>query len=42
MSQRMNHLAVAPGGAKALGTVHGYVSQSGLPKTLIDMAYLAG
>ncbi len=40
MSQRMNHLAVAPGGAKALGTVHGYVSQSGLPKTLIDMVYL--
>ena len=40
MSQRMNHLAVAPGGAKALGTVYGYVSQSGLPKTLIDMVYL--
>src|SRR5260370_14360092 len=40
MSQRMNYLAAAPGGAKALGAVYGYVSQSGLPKTLIDMVYL--
>src|SRR6266702_3121793 len=40
MAQRMNYLTAAPGGAKALGTVYGYVSQSGLPKTLIDMVYL--
>ena len=25
---------------KALGSVHGYVSQSGLPATLIDLVYL--
>src|SRR6266849_8681770 len=40
MAQRMNYLTAAPGGAKALGTVYGYVSQSGLPKTMIDMVYL--
>jgi AhpD family alkylhydroperoxidase len=40
MSQRMNYVAAAPGGMKALGSVHGYISQSGLPKTLIDLVYL--
>ena len=40
MAQRMNYLTAAPGGAKALGTVYGYVSQSGLPKTMIDLVYL--
>src|SRR5918995_6589212 len=29
-----------PGGTKALGSVHGYVSQSGLPAELIDLVYL--
>ena len=29
MTQRMNYAAAAPGGIKALGSVYGYVSQSG-------------
>jgi AhpD family alkylhydroperoxidase len=40
MTQRMDYTAAAPGGMKALGSVHGYVSQSGLPATLIDLVYL--
>ena len=40
MSQRMNYAAAAPGGMKALGSVHGYVAHSGLPATLIDLVYL--
>jgi AhpD family alkylhydroperoxidase len=40
MTQRMSHAAAAPGGMKALGSVQGYVSRSGLPKTLIDLVYL--
>jgi len=40
MAQRLNYLTAAPGVAKALGTVYGYVSQSGLPKTMIDLVYL--
>jgi AhpD family alkylhydroperoxidase len=40
MTQRMNYSAAAPGGMKALGSVYGYVAQSGLPATLIDLVYL--
>ena len=40
MTQRMNYAAAAPGGMKALGSVHGYVSRSGLPATLVDLVYL--
>ncbi len=40
MTQRTNYAAAAPGGMKALGSVHGYVSQSGLPPPLIDLVYL--
>jgi AhpD family alkylhydroperoxidase len=40
MTQRMNYAAAAPDGMKALGSVHGYVSQSGLPATLVDLVYL--
>jgi len=40
MTQRMNYRAAAPGGIKALGSVQSYVSQSGLPATLIDLVYL--
>jgi AhpD family alkylhydroperoxidase len=36
----MNYNAAAPAGMKALGTVHGYVGQSGLPKRLVDLVYL--
>ena len=40
MTQRMNYAAAAPGGMKALGSVYGYVAQSGLPATLIELVYL--
>jgi AhpD family alkylhydroperoxidase len=40
MTQRMNYAAAAPGGIKALGSVSGYILQSGLPRTLIDLVYL--
>ena len=40
MTQRMHYATAAPGGMKALGSVYGYVSQSGLPAPLIDLVYL--
>ena len=40
MVQHMNYAAAAPGGIKALGLVYGYISQSGLSATLIDLFYL--
>ena len=40
MTERMNYAAAAPGGMKALGSVYGYVAQSGLPATLIELVYL--
>lgn len=40
MSQRMNYNAASPTGMKALGAVHGYVRQSGLPSKLVDLVFL--
>jgi AhpD family alkylhydroperoxidase len=40
MSQRMNYNAASPAGMKALGAVHGYVRQSGLPPRLVDLVFL--
>ena len=40
MSQRMNYNAVSAAGMKALGTVYGYVRQSGLPSRLVDLMCL--
>ena len=40
MSQRMNYNAASPAGMKALGAVHGYVRQSGLPSRLVDLVFL--
>ena len=40
MSQRLNHNAASPAGMKALGAVHGYVRQSGLPSRLVDLVFL--
>ena len=40
MSQRMNYNATSPAGMKALGAVHAYVRQSGLPSRLIDLVFL--
>jgi AhpD family alkylhydroperoxidase len=40
MSQRLNYNQIAPNGAKALGSVYGYVMQSGLPGELVELVYL--
>ncbi|GLS17654.1 alkyl hydroperoxide reductase AhpD [Labrys miyagiensis] len=40
MTHRLDYNTAAPAGMKALGGVYGYVSQSGLPKALIDLVYL--
>jgi AhpD family alkylhydroperoxidase len=40
MTQRMDYAAAAPGGMKALGSVYGYVAQSGLPAILVELVYL--
>ena len=40
MSQRLDYNQIAPTGAKALGTLYGYVAQSGLSPLLVDLVYL--
>ena len=40
MTMRLNYNQLAPAGAKALGTLYGYVSQSGLSPALVDLVYL--
>ena len=40
MTMRLDYNHVAPQGAKALGSVHSYVRQCGLPLELIDLIYL--
>ena len=40
MSERIDYSQVAPRGVKALGGVHLYVAQSGLPATLVTLVYL--
>ncbi|MDH6196043.1 AhpD family alkylhydroperoxidase [Mycobacterium frederiksbergense] len=40
MSERIDYNQVAPRGAKALGGVHLYVSQSGLSPALLTVVYL--
>src|SRR3954465_14867954 len=40
MSARLDYNKAAPAGIKALGTVYGYVTQSGLPAVLVDLVYL--
>lgn len=40
MSLRMDYNAASPAGMKALGGVHRYAAQSGLPKTLLELVYL--
>ncbi len=40
MGERIDYSGIAPAGMKALGGVHGYVAQSGLPKILIDLVNL--
>jgi AhpD family alkylhydroperoxidase len=40
MSQRMDYNTASPAGMRALGAVHGYVRQSGLPPRLVDLVFL--
>lgn len=40
MTHRMDYNAATPAGMKALGGVYRHVTQSGLPKTLVDLVYL--
>ena len=40
MSKRLDYTQIAPAGIKALGSVYGYVAQSGLPPALVDLIYL--
>jgi AhpD family alkylhydroperoxidase len=40
MTQRIDYNQASPAGAKALGTVYGYVAQSGLDPVLVDLVYL--
>jgi AhpD family alkylhydroperoxidase len=40
MTQRLDYTAIAPAGMKALGSVYGYIAQSGLPRLLVNMVYL--
>lgn len=40
MSKRLDYNQIAPAGTKALGSVYGYVMQSKLPATLINLVYL--
>lgn len=40
MSKRLDYNQIAPAGAKALGGVYGYVTQSGLPPVLVNLVYL--
>jgi len=40
MSPRLDYARLADGGMKALGGVHGYLAQCGLPKRLLDLVFL--
>jgi AhpD family alkylhydroperoxidase len=39
VTQRLDYNQIAPNGAKALGGVYGYVTQSGLPTELVYLVY---
>ncbi len=40
MSKRLDYNQIAPEGLEALGGVHGYIAESSLPATLVDLVYL--
>ena len=40
MTPRLDYTAIAPAGIKALGSVYGYIVQSGLPRQLVNLVYL--
>jgi AhpD family alkylhydroperoxidase len=39
VTKRLDYIQIAPGGAKALGGVYGYVMQSALPAELVELVY---
>ena len=40
MSKRLDYNQIAPEGLEALGGVHGYIAQSSLPATPVNLVYL--
>jgi AhpD family alkylhydroperoxidase len=40
VGKRLDYNQIAPEGLEALGGVHGYIAQSSLPATLVDLVYL--
>ncbi|MBR1121161.1 carboxymuconolactone decarboxylase family protein [Bradyrhizobium lablabi] len=40
MTKRLEYDQIAPNGVKALGSVYGYIMQSGLPGELVNLVYL--
>ena len=40
MSKRLDYNQIAPERLEALSGVHGYIAQSSLPATLVDLVYL--
>jgi len=38
--QRLDYAKIAPAGMKTLGSVYGYIVQSGLPRLLVNLVYL--
>jgi len=40
MSKRLDYNQIAPAGGKALGSVYGYITQSGLSAALVELVYL--
>lgn len=40
MTRRIDYNQIAPNGVKALGTVYGYIMQSGLSADLVELVYL--
>ncbi|HEX8449561.1 MAG TPA: carboxymuconolactone decarboxylase family protein [Allosphingosinicella sp.] len=40
MAHRIDYQAASPAGMKAVGGVYGYVMQSGLPQSLVELVYL--
>jgi AhpD family alkylhydroperoxidase len=40
VSKRLDYNQIVPRGLKALGGVHGYITQSSLPATLVDLVYM--
>jgi hypothetical protein len=39
MTQRLDCTTIAPAGIKALGSVYGYITQSGLPRPLVNLGF---